>query len=60
MSHDIPATSDGCGKKFSIKHAVSYPKGGLIIAQHDDTAKEWGTLGYQAIFPSAITYQPKI
>ena len=27
---------------------------------HDDTAKEWGALGAQALVPSAITYKPKI
>ena len=28
MPQDIPATYDGCGKKFSIEHALSCPKGG--------------------------------
>ena len=56
MSQDIPATCDGCSKKFSIEHALSYPKGGLVLAWHDDAAKEWGALGAQAIIPSAITY----
>ena len=32
MPQDIPATCDGCGKKFSIEHAVSCPKGGLVLA----------------------------
>ena len=27
MPQDIPATCDGCGKKFSIEHALSCPKG---------------------------------
>ena len=31
MHQDIPATSDGCGKRFSIKHALSCPKGGLVM-----------------------------
>ena len=42
MPQDIPATCDGCGKRFSIEHALSCPKGGLVIARHDDAAKEWG------------------
>ena len=60
MPQYIPATCDGCGKKFLIKHALSYPKGGLVLACHDDAAKEWGALGSRSLFPSAITYGPKI
>ena len=36
------------------------PKGGLVIARHNDAAKEWGTLGAWALVPSAITFEPKI
>ena len=39
MPQDIPITCDGCGKKFSIDHALSCPKGGLFLARHDDAAK---------------------
>ena len=60
MLQDIPATCAGFGKRFSIEHALSCPKGGLVLAQHDDYAKELGALGYQALVPTAITYKPKI
>ena len=60
MPQDIPATCDGCDKKFSIEHALSCPKGGLVLARNVDTAKEWGALGSRALIPSAITYKPKI
>ena len=60
MPQDIPATCDGCGKKFSIEHALSCPNGGLVLAHHDDATKEWGALGSGALVPSAITYEPKI
>ena len=30
------------------------------MARHDDAAKEWGALGFWALVPSAITYEPKI
>ena len=60
MPQDIPATCNGCGKKFSIEHDLSYPKGGLVLARHDEVAKEWGALGAWALVPSAITYKPKI
>ena len=36
------------------------PKGWPVLARHDDAAKEWGSLGGWALFPSAITYEPKI
>ena len=56
MPQDIPKTCDGCSKKLSIEHALSCPKGGHVLARHDDVAKEWGALGDRAIVPSAITY----
>ena len=60
MPQDIHAACDGCGKKFSIEHVLSCPKGGLVLARHYDAAKEWGALGARALVPSAITYEPKI
>ena len=59
MPQDIPTTCDGCGKNFSIEHAISCPKGSLVFTQHDNAAKEWGVLGARALIPSAITYKPK-
>ena len=60
MSEDIPATCDGCCERFSIEHALSCPKGGLVLARHDYAAKEWVALGAWALVPSDITYEPKI
>ena len=60
MPQDIPTTCDGCGKRFSINHALSCPKCGLVLERNDDAAKEGVTLGAQALFPIAITYIPKI
>ena len=59
MPQDIPATWYVCGKKLSIEHALSFPKGGLVLARQDDAAKEWGALGSQTLVPSAFTYNPK-
>ena len=56
MPQNIHATCNGCGKKFSVEHALSCPKGGLVLAWHNDAVKEWGTLGSWALVPSAITY----
>ena len=60
MPQEIPATCYGCSKKFSIEHALSCSKGGLVLARHDDAAKEWSALGSRSLVPSAITYEPKI
>ena len=60
MPQDISATYNGCGKRFSIEHSLSCPNDGLVLAQHDDAAKDWGALGSRALVPSAITYEPKI
>ena len=60
MTQDIPVTCDGCSKKFSIEHALSCPKGGLVLARHDNAAKEWGSLRSRALVHIAITYEPKI
>ena len=60
MLLDIPVTCNGCGKKFLIDNSLSCPKGGLVLARHDDAAKEWGDLGAHTLAPSAITYEPKI
>ena len=59
MLQDIPATCDGCGKKFSIEHTLSCPKSGLVLARHDDAEEALVALGARALFPSAITYEPK-
>ena len=51
---------DGCDKRFLIENALSYQNSGLVLALHDDAAKEWAAFGSQALIPSAITYKPKI
>ena len=60
MPQDTPVTCDGCGKRFWIEHALSFPKSGLVLSRKDNATKEWGTLGSQALVPSAITSEPKI
>ena len=51
MSQEIPATCDGCGKRFSIEHTISCPKVGLVLVRHDDAAKEWSARGSWALVP---------
>ena len=40
MPQDIPTTYDVYVKKFSIEHALSCPKGGLVVVWYDDATKE--------------------
>ena len=60
MPQDIPATYDGCGERFFIKHTLSCPKGGIVLAWHGDYAKETGDLGDLALIFSDTSYEPKI
>ena len=57
---NLPTDCDGCGKKFLVAHDLLCPKGGFVLARHDDAAKEWGALSDWATNPSAISYGPKI
>ena len=59
MPQDITANCDGCDKKLLIEHALSCPKGGLVLVQNDDAAKEWGALGAWALVTSDIIYEKK-
>ena len=60
MPQDILATCDGCDKRFLIKHTLSFPNSGLVLARHDDDAKEWGALRDRDLVSFSITYKPKI
>ena len=59
MPQYTPTTCDGCGKSLLVERTLSCPKGGLVLAQHDETAKVWGSLGARSLVPSAITYEQK-
>ena len=39
MPQDIPTACYGCGKKLLIDRAISCPRGGLVLARHDNAAK---------------------
>ena len=60
IPQEISATCNGCGKRFSIEHALSRPRGGLVMARYDDAENEWGALGSWALITSDITNEPKI
>ena len=42
-----------------INHALSCPKGGLVLARHDYDVNQWLDLGAWDLKPSAIYYKPK-
>ena len=60
MPQEIPATCNSFRKKFSIKNALSCPKGSFVMARHDNAAKGWGALGSWDLTPSDISYEPQI
>ena len=57
---NLSTDCDGCGQKFSVPYALSFPNGALVLARQNDAAKEWGALLARAINHSAISYEPKI
>ena len=57
---NIPTDCDSWGKKFLVSHALSCPKGGLILERNNYAAKEWVALSARALNPTAISYEPKI
>ena len=60
MHQDITTTCNGCSKRFLIEPAISCLKGEIVMARHNEAAKEWGYLGARALVPIAITHEPKI
>ena len=41
---NLTIDSDGCGKKFLVPRNLSCSKGGLVLVQHNNAAKEWSDL----------------
>ena len=60
VSLNLPTECDVRGKKLLVPHALSRPKGGLVLARHNDAAKEWVDASAREINPSAKSYEPKI
>lgn len=58
--NNLQKSCDGCGTKFSLIHAVTCMKGGLIITRHDEIRDELCNIGSKAFTPSAIRNKPNI
>ena len=57
---NLPTDCDGYGKNFSVPHALSFSKGGLVLSRHNDAAKEWGALSALSLNLPCISYEPKV
>ena len=57
---NLQSECDGCYQRFSVEHALSCKKGGLITIRHDDIKGEWHQLCAMALKPSAISDEPLI
>jgi hypothetical protein len=57
---DLPQLCDGCGRKFSVRHALQCKTGGLVIARHDEIKHELNDLASRALIPSAVRDEPLI
>ena len=55
---DLPQHCDGCGAGFSVDHALSCKKGGLVSIRHDDVRDEAGALAELALPKSRVSYEP--
>ena len=51
---------DGCGKPFTVAHAMSCKKGGMIFLRHNAVSDEFGAMCAIALSPSAVAAEPQI
>jgi hypothetical protein len=56
----LPERCDGCDAKFTVAHALSCKKGGLVLLRHNDIAAEWHSLCASALTASAVSDEPLI
>jgi hypothetical protein len=57
---NLPKTCDGCGVKFSVRHALTCKAGGLIISRHNEIRNELIDLATKALTPTAVRVEPLI
>lgn len=57
---NLPPKCDGCRSHFTVDHALTCKKGGLILMRHNDVAAEWHELCARALTPSSVSDEPLI
>jgi len=57
---DMPSRCDGCGAKFTVEHAMSCKKGGLVHCRHDTTGDEFRHLAGCALGFNKVEREPRI
>ena len=56
----LPHRCEGCNERFTVEHALSCPKGGLVLLRHNDLSAEFGSLCAQALTNSNVQREPLI
>jgi hypothetical protein len=56
----LPEECDGCGDTFTVNHALTCAKGGLVLLRHNAMAQEWHDLCASATTPTAVSDEPLI
>ena len=57
---NLPRMCDGCGATFTVEHALTCKKGGLIVTRHNDCRDEFADLASKATTASRVTTEPMI
>jgi hypothetical protein len=60
LRYDLPSHCDRCGQSFSIQHAMTCKKGGLVIVCHNKIGDELADIASKALTPSAIRDKPSM
>jgi hypothetical protein len=55
-----PPHCDGCNKPFTVGHALSCKKGGLVLLRHNEVGGEWHRMCASAFTSGAVSDEPLI
>ena len=51
---------DGCGCRFTVKHALQCKQGGLVVGRYNEIRDEAGAIAIQVLSPNRVCDKPKI